>query len=566
VSRASARRIVRDDSGAYIVMYALLAVALATMAAIVLDIAGLRQGRRADRLNTDLAATAGAADLQVAMPSSAASACATAWDYVLANRSDASGTVTAPNCAGSFPALACTGATAARTASGSIGPLTVEITNPVPDNSVLMLADAQGGDIAQTPDPTKDGPPCERLAVRIRRTRTFLFGQVAGTRGGTTDVHSVARPTSSGGATITPLVTLDPAGCPGLETTGGATIRAVAPGGANDEAIAVDTNACGGATTAISGTVRAELPGPLAGFARVTAASNTGALAFGSIRQAPGTGAAPVEARYNTLPSGGCPVPNPNPNPCTADTLEAALMLGPGAPSGYTDVASIVPGFDCSSSSIPFTIPGRFFINCPGASGFNINNDLNLQPGTSLVISGNVTIDNNRCFSVAAAGCAIPAAPGQLPSLLFLRNGSITLANNGRMTLNNTVVYLANGNISGGGNPNSRIWWRAPAVGATTCPIADPTPEPACSFDDLMLWSKTSTAPHRFGGGSGINLEGVLYVPKATLQFDTSASGIGVEGFQAYANKFRATSGTVVLAPTPTRSVNDLAARTRLLR
>ena len=51
-------------------MYALLGVAFFTMAAVVLDIAALRNGRRADRTAADLAVTAGVTDLEVTDPSS----------------------------------------------------------------------------------------------------------------------------------------------------------------------------------------------------------------------------------------------------------------------------------------------------------------------------------------------------------------------------------------------------------------------------------------------------------------------------------------------------------------
>ena len=86
-----------DEHGAYLILYALLAVVFFTFAAIVLDIAALRNGRRADRTTADLAATAGATELSVTDASSVAGACDAAWGYVLANRTEAPGTITAPD-------------------------------------------------------------------------------------------------------------------------------------------------------------------------------------------------------------------------------------------------------------------------------------------------------------------------------------------------------------------------------------------------------------------------------------------------------------------------------------
>jgi hypothetical protein len=246
----------RDEEGAYLVLYALLAVVFCIMAAIVLDLAALRSGRRADRTAADLAATAGAVELDVTEPASFSGACDAAWGYVLANRTEAQGTITPPDCTGAFPATdSCTAATSARTATGSIGPITVEITHPVPDSSPLMLAEAQGGDIAQSIVPTADGTACERLAVRIVRPRTFLFSQVVGIFSATTDVHSVARPLTTSSSTEVPsVVALERDACGALVTDPGA--GALVLGSAAQAGVAVvDSSAsgagCGGAVHAI---------------------------------------------------------------------------------------------------------------------------------------------------------------------------------------------------------------------------------------------------------------------------------------------------------------------------
>ena len=136
-------RIARDEAGAYLILYALLAVALFTMAALVLDIAALRQDRRADRAAADLAVTAGAADLDIADPATAVTACQGAWDYFRINRPAPPGdVVTAPDCANTFASvLPCDSTTTARTALGTVGTARIEITSPVPDTDPLMKAE-----------------------------------------------------------------------------------------------------------------------------------------------------------------------------------------------------------------------------------------------------------------------------------------------------------------------------------------------------------------------------------------------------------------------------------------
>jgi hypothetical protein len=54
---------VQGDDGVYAILYGLLVVVIVMTAAIVVDISGMREDRRAERLASDAAATAGAVKL-----------------------------------------------------------------------------------------------------------------------------------------------------------------------------------------------------------------------------------------------------------------------------------------------------------------------------------------------------------------------------------------------------------------------------------------------------------------------------------------------------------------------
>src|SRR5258708_7970009 len=73
-----------DERGAYMVLWAIVIVAVLIMSAIAIDLSSLRTDRRSDRLAADAAATAGAASLTT-HASDRLAACKKAWDYAARN-------------------------------------------------------------------------------------------------------------------------------------------------------------------------------------------------------------------------------------------------------------------------------------------------------------------------------------------------------------------------------------------------------------------------------------------------------------------------------------------------
>lgn len=244
----------RGEAGAFIVLWALLILAVLIMVAIVIDLSALRQARRQQRLAADSAVTAGGLALKRTAVGRLA-ACEDAWSYAAQNlgfdpapASPCGGYDVASggtDCVKSSPSSA-----VPQFATGTLGAYTVTITTPVLNNDALMKADAIGGDLTQPANSStgtfnSDGEPCSRIGVRIMSTQSASFAQVIGQGSGTTNSHSVARATIDEGDLRPSLVVLEPHKCNAMEVTGTPSIEVVGttatPGGI---VIVSDGNSC----------------------------------------------------------------------------------------------------------------------------------------------------------------------------------------------------------------------------------------------------------------------------------------------------------------------------------
>ena len=550
-------RVGRDEAGAYLVLYALLGVAFFTMAAIVLDIAALRQGRRADRTAADLAATAGVVELDANDPPSFSGACEAAWGYVLANRTEAPGTITPPDCLGVFPQATPCDPSTPRVAAGSVGPISIEITHPVPNSSPLMLAEAQPTDVAQPIEPGVDGTPCERLGVRIVRSRTFLFGQIAGVMGGSTDVHSVARPlTATSSTEVAAVVALERLGCDAISTaaSGKLIVQGVGQGGL--VVVDSDASACatgftvdvfdgGGADITVlpSGVAPAAIRSfALAGtnFARAYDPADAGA---GRLSPTPTpaltrTGRSTIDLRYNC--AAGCAAGLDH-----IDQLEA-VAGGPTAPAGHTpapDPACVVgPG-------VTWNITGDTFVDCPV---FDVQGDVTFAAG-SVVFAGDVIVRDSGCLAINDTSCGAPGVPFQ-DGVAFVRGG-LAKEVNGRLHLPQTFVWLG-GALDVPLDPNpggvSALRWTAPLTGR---------------FEDLLLWGE-SPLPMQLAGQESLTLQGTVFTPNtASLTMQARGSGSLSQPVQLVTSRLGVVGfGDVILRPTAARATGSLTRQVRLIR
>lgn len=550
------------EQGAYLILYALLAVVFFTLAALVLDVAALRQGRRSDRATTDLAATAAVTELDVADPSTFAGACSDAWGYVLANRTESTGAASPPDCTGTFPATACD-PTIPRTATGTLGPLTIEITQPVPDSSPLMMAEVQGADIPQAVTASNDGTACERVAVRIVRTRRFLFAGIAGTDGATTDVHSVARALTTTSTTRVPaVVAVDPTACGTLVTDPGA--GSLQLGSATQAGLAlVDTDAsgCSAGSYAISAggsgdpvdrilaVSAGSVPGEIRSFAlagtRFASAFDPGAVGAGRLDPQPSpalvrTGRALIDSRYRcaTCPGGRDVI-----TPFVAD------RNGPGAPAGTT-----------LTYSGPCTIPAgpaqeiattSLYVDCPNLV---VEGKVTFL-GTSVTFAGDVTLVGNACLAVNDTSCgAAGVTSGDAD--VFVR-GSLSKETKGEVALPRTFLY-AGGTVTIGVDEdttvgNSTVTWTAPQGG---------------DFEDLLFWSE-SASTMTIGEQKNTVLEGTFFSPRADVVVNPRSTGsAGVSApLQVVAGTVRLTgTGVFRLQPSADRATGAFVRQVRLIR
>lgn len=548
------------------VLYALLATVLFTMAALVLDIAGLRQGRRIDRNAADLAVTAGMVELDVGDPATFAAACRAAWGYVVANRAEAPGAASPPDCDAAFPStIPCSPLLGPRTASGTLGPLTVEISHPVPDGSPLMAAEAEGGDVTQGVDPIRDGVACERLAIRIVRSRESLFGGL-GSAGGTTDVHSVARARTVYTPEVPAVVAVERTGCNALTSSadgGQLLIKAVAQQGV----AVVDSDASGCAAgfvmapgdpsrieaVGISGSSGVISSFALAGpnFAR---AYDPAAVTGNRLLPMPSptlvrTGRGIIDNRYNCALA-TCPAAV-----AAVDQLETQLQ-GPAPPVGYTvyppSPAVPPPADPCTlgPTDAPLVLLGNTFVDCPV---FTVGNSVTF--GTGTVFAGDVLVQDGGCLAFNSVACGgITAQPLQ-DSVVFLRSGGLTKAPKGRLAMARNFVY-STGPVAlprdPDPSPDSLLSWTAPLAGA---------------FDDLLLWTE-SPASTSLGEQDSIQVEGTLFAPNATLQLEVRDSGTGLEiATQVVAGRVRFVGGKeLTLRPAAGRATSRLTRQTRLIR
>ncbi|HEX7167541.1 MAG TPA: hypothetical protein VF230_11230 [Acidimicrobiales bacterium] len=534
----------RGDAGAYVVIYALLAVAMATMTAIVLDLAALRQGRRADRAAADLAATAGAGVLDALDPSTFAPACQAAWDYVVINRDDADGPVSAPDCTTTFPESAACDPAAPATVNGTYGPLQVSITYPIPNGHALMASEVAGGDQAQPVSGTHDGTPCQRVGVRIVRDRTFLFGAVAGTNSGRTDVHAVARSGFSAPSAVVPaVVSLERFGCDGVSTTADGGTLAVA-GGGQPGRIAVDSDASACAGFAIRAPAPSSLNAGVSGVIESYAlsGSNFARAWTGSVVPAPSAVVRRLtqgflDVRYNCGP------------PCgeaqgKLDALRAALGTGPAAPAGmptYAGACIVAPGET-------IVVPGDVFVDCPVLL---VEGKITFL-GARTVVAGGIDVAASGCLAINDGSCGAAGIPPQ-DSVLFLRAGGITKADKGDVVLDRVFVHSGAPFTIPRADPfgASRLHWRAPIGG---------------DFEDLLAWTDAA-GTYAVGEQQTTLIEGTIAAPNATVLLEAKSGSGTTQPVQLVANRVRLQgTGTFTLNPTAGRATGKVARPVKLIR
>jgi hypothetical protein len=535
-------------------------------AAIVVDLSTLRLDRRVDRAAADAAAAAGAAYLRPGDTRDPERGCQRAWGYLAANIAGLDASPAAAACAAFAPYQGDISCPGQMDQSDTVGDFQVTVSWPVPDGSALLTQpDISPGSVdPPVPDPQWDGDPagCERIGVTVTRARSFVLGPALGATGASTTVHSVALAAAPGGDDeIAALIALNESRLATLCAQGGGSlvVDSYVDGTLRPGIIAVDsdgsdtTTSCSGADNYVifadsqpgtricadgiaaglgcdgGGFIGEYAKGPYGDAAR--AHDPAAPLSPVPVGVAERIGTAPVEGRYGAH----------------VEALRAQLG-GPGEPPGFgvlqdgQDIPGTTPPepFRCRPDTPMFVPSGRWFVDC---DDFEASADV-VFGGGRIVFKGTVTASGGGCLAVnvplslplggpvscpVVTGSGTPAATTQPPPLsdawVFIRgrSGSAGLAKDGSATvlLPRTFVYLQDGSLTMGGEGGGLLWTQARASG---CPPGDQDCL-ASRFHKLTFWSQHG-ASHQIetqdpgaGGGSRLDVTGVLFAPGAHLEF-----------------------------------------------
>jgi hypothetical protein len=230
----------REENGAYAILYAALVVIMIGIAAMVVDIAGVREDRRENRAAADSAATGAAEFLNPLKTIQPKKACDRAWDYLVANLDGLTKPLAACSSFNSLPggvsaAVYCTAASPTMVRDvRTVGNRTVVIAWPIPKDDPLTAADESRGfltpdlapgDVEQAFYAERDGSDggCDRIGVALIANHKFGLAAGIGAGGTSTSDHSVARFNVKDGPAeqVAALNVLNTRDCKTVVTTGG---------------------------------------------------------------------------------------------------------------------------------------------------------------------------------------------------------------------------------------------------------------------------------------------------------------------------------------------------------
>lgn len=608
--RAIAVRGPDDERGTIAILFAVLVVMLFTMTALAVDLADARARVRDNQSRADFSLLAAAPHL----PEDPPAACVSAWTYLLANTPDMPAGIGATSpCSGSpaFPdGDECTATTPAREyASSGTDPYQVVFTYPVPDDHPLMT------DNGRTIVGDYDGKnPCQRMGISIRHQGGVLFGGIVGSTGIEAPATAVVRGFGSGLRDLgLALLLLDPIGCTALTASGNGGVT-VYPFDQYAGFIAVDSDASdsecqptGSYTTDANGT-NPQIWACGVGSSVATDCLEGGDIVLHAMQRGQrrcdfgNTNAceqadvdakrlfpqprpnpkrltrAPVDYRYNCqtgypdyrgiVPIPDCPDPVSHPGlpdrdgdgftSDYIDELHEELATGTATPAGYLEYgpggSADVQGSCSRGPGQDLTLPpGNWYVNC---SSFNVSANVEFQGG-NIVFQGSVSLGSQGSLKINTQPPAsslhphcdqqpdgsrprgiCPTASSPEAVTVVLRDGTLSRAAQAPLIMEHAFVYLADGriNLTGG---SAAFRWIPPYEGP---------------FQWLTLWSE-SAEEHGLAGQANQALEGVFFVPLATIDYAGSGSQNQLTAqFISYRLIARG-NGSLLLSVDPERSV-----------
>lgn len=209
--RGLTRGRIREDRGAYAILFAILIVAIFSMVAVVVDLGANRAGVRQNRQYVDLAVLSGALNL----PNGQA-ACNTSWNFLVLNGAIPVGT--ASPCGGLSATCNATTPVSQSVYYPSAASPIFTFTFPVLDTDPAMRI--QYGNTTNGSRGSIDGAPCERMALTMRTAVSTLFGGIFGSGKLSSPATAVVRRTPGFQSVPVALLLLEPHGCNVLQTQG----------------------------------------------------------------------------------------------------------------------------------------------------------------------------------------------------------------------------------------------------------------------------------------------------------------------------------------------------------
>ena len=598
------RHLAGDESGAVLVLLAVVMAVLLVATALVIDIAAVRTLRINQQSISDAAAAAGA--LTAGEGGVPREVCQVTKAYVEINATEFAA-LSGVDCS-VWSDVSCDPGVEAVVSDTQNG-ITVRIIYPVTDASSLMSSSAVGA-VAQ-PASTDDGlDPCQRVGVEISSTWNTLFGRLAGVESVDATVHTVAKSNLPAGESVPlNLLVLDRTGCQALLAAGNGGIL-VAPvlnpdldgdptngftPGLEPGVAAADSDASSGCVGVIdldgsNSVIQADGP---AGCSQqfgsdYTYEGHAAGAGCGQIQTlAPGTPGCNLPAC--SIGGGGqTPLPDPTALPnrltrapvdhrfnCKADytTLSPPLLVWatdpltaanqqdiPPCPDWVTDAPHIhdlinlvkqsgtPPGYQRWKTDHPCTVAA----SDPALvlSGDWYINCEQFRIGSTVIFGGgNIIFDGD--VSIQASGTLAVNTTAPVPT-----NPSTYVA-----ATPEAWVFLRNGALKKAGQGslylhNTTLYVsKTSTIGLTggTGEVLWISPNQG-DFDDLALWSD-SPIRHKFAGQAVLTLEGIFFAPLATIEYTGNGSQKQVRA-QFIAHRLHAGgNGALVIAPEFGRAV-----------
>lgn len=566
-------RSARDDRGVVLPLVALCLVAILMMVAIVIDLGATRSARSEARSAADAAAAAGATGLS---GPNAATACADAFAYAfqgLGGSAPSAATISSACSTAGFSG-AC-GATV-RSATLTVGTVTVKVQNPVPNGDTLLQGTSLGSGVNQNINTATDGAACDRLGVEITEPQPGYFRGVFTSGSSTFTVHSVARYSANirRGPIPPALVALNRTTCAAIDAGNNGNIvlrsNAVGPGIAFSDSDG-SAGGCSGTNAILgsrsSGRLFAESSGSTIGqLAWYEAASSVGYNSGGSTNNStPATWSTALgnyvgdlfarAARITRLPADQayhCRNVSTSVQPLcvlSSDPVQAAADFAALAtpPSGFTTYAG-----PCDTVTGTVTLSGKVWVDCPT---FTVKGGtLNIVGGSIVMFEGTVSVEAGGTLlsNTTGGGSGYPTALDSTSqtTVIIKSTASSALAmqsTSSVITMAQTMVY-SRGGVDIQGSPVLR--WTPPSTGTAA---------------GLLYWSE-STQQFSIQGGPTILANGVVFHGNGQL-VGGGGGTIDLTHVQMWVDK-AATNGstTLMLAADPANSIKASSSGSALIR